>query len=392
MARFFEEEAKHAIEGQRVLELASGTGILGLLVGVMGAKSVMMTDKASMVALLEENIEENRDILRSEVQCGSLDWLDAIADPQVLAAAPFDAIIMSDVIYEEEIVIPLVNTLRRLCRMNATMSGDQPMNHVLPIYLCASHRAERIEDMFFTSASPWFSCRELTLTVRQPLRGLLNKDAIAIWVLQARETLVPHLVDGIGELRQRGAEVQGDKVEAEGRREVVEGAGPCHFESRVDSKVCVVATMQPSADGISKCVAGVQFEECTVHRRVGVGAGQGSGAGREHEARFLPHAPEKLSWCAQEAEQLSSLSPRSPTHTLQERRCADLDGQQDFSQATRPHDSVETLAKHADAQGGAATATGLQARARHRDRTSGSHASHGDRTENKSRVDLEELD
>ena len=60
MARFFEEEAKHAIVGKRILELASGTGILGLHLGLMGAKHVVMTDKESMKELLQGNIQRTK--------------------------------------------------------------------------------------------------------------------------------------------------------------------------------------------------------------------------------------------------------------------------------------------------------------------------------------------
>jgi len=127
MARFFEEEAHHVIQGQKILELASGTGILGLQLGVMGAKQVLMTDKASMKQLLEGNIAENQSLLNATctfMYAASLDWLEATADPDVLAAAPFDTIVMSDVIYEEELIMPLVHTLRRLCHLNLQVRCD----------------------------------------------------------------------------------------------------------------------------------------------------------------------------------------------------------------------------------------------------------------------------
>lgn len=77
MARFFEEEAKDAIVGKRILELASGTGILGLHLGLMGAEHVVMTDKASMKQLLERNIAENEALFsstekRARMQAASL--------------------------------------------------------------------------------------------------------------------------------------------------------------------------------------------------------------------------------------------------------------------------------------------------------------------------------
>ncbi len=80
---------------------------------------------------------------------------------------------------------PLVNTLRRLillalqdfsaspeddkCALATNGSGDAAdgaagarMQQAPPIYICASHRTERIEDLFFTAARPWFACSEVT--------------------------------------------------------------------------------------------------------------------------------------------------------------------------------------------------------------------------------------
>jgi hypothetical protein len=202
MVQFFEEEARYAISGRNILELASGTGVLGLHMAQMGSQRVIMTDKEKMIGLLERNIAENESHFTSGsaqpvlLHAASLDWLESRADPVVTSAAPFHTIVMSDVIYEEEIVEPLVSTLRRLCHLNlqAGSLGTQ-------IYMCASHRAERLESLFFATADPWFAATELTQTVNEGLRRRLNKDAIAIWVLEVRQERLRHLVNDIGELR-----------------------------------------------------------------------------------------------------------------------------------------------------------------------------------------------
>jgi predicted nicotinamide N-methyase len=81
MARFFEEEAKHAIVGKRILELASGTGILGLHLGLMGAKHIVMTDKESMKQLLLGNIAENKILLASTGKCGRIEAASLVSVP-----------------------------------------------------------------------------------------------------------------------------------------------------------------------------------------------------------------------------------------------------------------------------------------------------------------------
>lgn len=81
MARFFEEEAKHAVVGKRILELASGTGILGLHLGLMGAKHVVMTDKESMKQLLQGNIAENKIVLASTGNCCTIEAANLVSVP-----------------------------------------------------------------------------------------------------------------------------------------------------------------------------------------------------------------------------------------------------------------------------------------------------------------------
>ena len=152
------------------------------------------------------------------------DWSSAKADACVLEAAPFDSIVMSDVIYEEEIVEMLVHTLRRLCHLHLqTHTRDQasdesdvcvghepsdqrhlrhmPSQAQPQVYLCASHRTERVEDLFFTALAPWFTVTELTSTVNGELRRLLNRDAIAIWKLHVRPQCLHRLAESIPELR-----------------------------------------------------------------------------------------------------------------------------------------------------------------------------------------------
>ncbi len=69
---------------------------------------------------------------------------------------------------------------------------DPPLVYMCAVYICASHRAERLEGIFFAALDPWFACEELTNTLNPVLRKLLNKDAIAIWVLKVRDSEILH--------------------------------------------------------------------------------------------------------------------------------------------------------------------------------------------------------
>ena len=45
-----------------ILELGSGTGIIGLITGFLGAKKIILTDKGGCTKLISENYETNKKI------------------------------------------------------------------------------------------------------------------------------------------------------------------------------------------------------------------------------------------------------------------------------------------------------------------------------------------
>jgi predicted nicotinamide N-methyase len=59
------------LEGLNVLELGSGTGLVGLVAGYLGAR-VCITDQAPLIPIMERNISLNG--LQSHVTATELDW------------------------------------------------------------------------------------------------------------------------------------------------------------------------------------------------------------------------------------------------------------------------------------------------------------------------------
>ena len=59
LSKYFEANSKTLIENKSVLEIGSGTGLVGMVCAKLGAKSVLFTDKDCAMPLLNKNIFEN---------------------------------------------------------------------------------------------------------------------------------------------------------------------------------------------------------------------------------------------------------------------------------------------------------------------------------------------
>jgi len=95
-----------ALHGLNVLELGSGTGLVGLVAGCLGAR-VCITDQAPLIQIMERNISLNK--LQLNVTAVELDWAKPLPDLQ----RP-DMILAADCVYFEPAFPLLVSTLAAL--------------------------------------------------------------------------------------------------------------------------------------------------------------------------------------------------------------------------------------------------------------------------------------
>lgn len=100
------------IAGKQVAELGAGTGLPGLMCGMLGATRVTLTDRDELVPLLRKNIVHNG--LTGVCHAEALDWSAASQSP--LAACnrgkigALDVVLAADVVYFEE-QDPLIGAL-----------------------------------------------------------------------------------------------------------------------------------------------------------------------------------------------------------------------------------------------------------------------------------------
>jgi methylase of polypeptide subunit release factors len=102
---YLEAEVGHAsLKEMTVLELASGTGALGLNLSLLGVH-VMMTDIHTMIPLIRENVEMNAQHLEScTVGFEVLDWRVDAFPASIAEFGPYDLIIASDGTLPEHLI------------------------------------------------------------------------------------------------------------------------------------------------------------------------------------------------------------------------------------------------------------------------------------------------
>ncbi|XP_051892405.1 protein-lysine methyltransferase METTL21D isoform X2 [Pristis pectinata] len=132
----FYRDSLHVFSGKNVVELGSGTGVVGLMASALGA-NVIVTDLEELQDLLNINIKDNMHLVTGSIQAKVLKWGETVKD---LPSEP-DYILVADCIYYEQSLEPLLRTMKDL-------SGNKTC-----IILCYEERTmgnnPKIESRFF---------------------------------------------------------------------------------------------------------------------------------------------------------------------------------------------------------------------------------------------------
>lgn len=132
---------------ERVLEVGSGCGMLGLVLQASGfaSKRVVLTETANVMENLLENMNRNEQVSKKALGC-QLDWNHVERDAQTASSLrphSFDTIVGTDVIFAPSLVKPLLQTLQYMSHENTV------------VYLCLQVRCPDSHRLFLDTASQY---------------------------------------------------------------------------------------------------------------------------------------------------------------------------------------------------------------------------------------------
>jgi len=152
------------LQGNNILELGSGTGLVGLVAGMLGAH-VWITDQAPLLAIMSRNVEMNN--LSHRVFVTELNW----GEPLPSDLPRFDIVLAADCVYFEPAFPLLVQTLDELAAR-----GD-------PEILFCYKKRRKADKRFFTMLKKKFNWTEVD---DDPDKEKYNRDAISLLRLTQR--------------------------------------------------------------------------------------------------------------------------------------------------------------------------------------------------------------
>ncbi|KAF8845623.1 hypothetical protein BDN67DRAFT_961214 [Paxillus ammoniavirescens] len=150
-------------KGRSILELGSGTGLVGLVAAALGG-DVWITDQAPLLDIMRANVRLNH--LESSIAISELNWGEALSSE---IPRP-DMILAADCVYFEPAFPLLVDTLSKL----ATERTE--------ILFCYKKR-RKADKRFFTLLKKHFSWKEIE---DDPNAAKYNQEAISLLTLKRK--------------------------------------------------------------------------------------------------------------------------------------------------------------------------------------------------------------
>ncbi|KAJ3743364.1 putative methyltransferase-domain-containing protein [Lentinula detonsa] len=159
LSSYLIKRGSELLQGRRVVELGSGTGLVGLIAAKLGAGRVWITDQAPLLDIMQQNLSLNS--LQRNCIAAELDW-----GTSVPASLPLpDVILAADCVYFEPAFPLLVQTLDALATERTQ------------IFFCYKKRVRTADKRFFGILRKKFTWQEVT---DDPNRNMYNRENITL--------------------------------------------------------------------------------------------------------------------------------------------------------------------------------------------------------------------
>ncbi|EAU84618.2 hypothetical protein CC1G_00137 [Coprinopsis cinerea okayama7 len=158
LATYLVHKGPTHLRNRNVLELGSGTGLVGLVAGLFGNCKVWITDQSPLLPIMQRNVLLND--LNDNVVVAELDWAQPI--PSTIPKP--DVILAADCVYFEPAFPLLVETLDRLSTKDTE------------ILFCYKKR-RKADKRFFSMLKKKFNWKEVD---DDPNRASYNREAITL--------------------------------------------------------------------------------------------------------------------------------------------------------------------------------------------------------------------
>ncbi|KJA24587.1 hypothetical protein HYPSUDRAFT_136012 [Hypholoma sublateritium FD-334 SS-4] len=158
LASYLVQKGPEYVKNRNVLELGSGTGLVGIAVGQFPSAKVWITDQAPLLSIMNRNVSLNN--LQGRVAVAELNW-----GAQIPIDIPQpDIVLAADCVYFEPAFPLLVQTLNDLA---------SPSTEILFCYKKRRHADKR----FFGMLKKKFMWKEV---MDDPNRKIYNREAITL--------------------------------------------------------------------------------------------------------------------------------------------------------------------------------------------------------------------
>ncbi|KIM45901.1 hypothetical protein M413DRAFT_64281 [Hebeloma cylindrosporum] len=158
LANYLVQKGPKYLENKNILELGSGTGLVGLAIGAFSGMKIWITDQAPLLSIMNCNIRLNR--LESSVVAAELNW----GSPIPANIPRPDIILAADCVYFEPAFPLLVQTLSDLS------------DSTTDILFCYKKR-RKADKRFFAILKKKFEWKEV---LDDPHRHIYNRESITM--------------------------------------------------------------------------------------------------------------------------------------------------------------------------------------------------------------------